>query len=60
MIPAVKQVEAQSDYVLTVQFETRETGELDMKPYLDLGLTALKRHHLAQNSFPPAFWFRFG
>ena len=36
--PVVVSVECEEDYVLSVAFESGETGLLDMKPYLDFGI----------------------
>ena len=38
MHPAVKSVECDDDYVLSVSFDNGENGLLDMKPYLDFGV----------------------
>ncbi len=36
--PVVVSFECEEDYVLSVAFESGETGLLDMKPYLDFGI----------------------
>ena len=38
MNPSVINVTPKADYVLLVEFDNGESGELDMKPYLDFGV----------------------
>lgn len=38
MYPAIKEVVAGADYILSVVFENGECGQLDMKPMLDFGV----------------------
>ena len=38
MHPAVTSVKCEDDYVLSVTFDTGESGLLDMKPYLNFGV----------------------
>jgi hypothetical protein len=38
MAPAVKSVEPKADFMLAVEFDSGESGTLDMKPYLDFGV----------------------
>jgi hypothetical protein len=38
MYPAIKEVVAGDDYILSVVFENGECGQLDMKPMLDFGV----------------------
>ena len=38
MYPAIKEVVAGDDYILSVVFENGECGQLDMKPLLDFGV----------------------
>jgi hypothetical protein len=38
MYPSVKEVNAGSDYVLTIIFDNGERGVLDMKPLLNFGI----------------------
>ena len=38
MYPAVKEVTAKENYILSVTFDNGEYGILDMKPFLDFGI----------------------
>jgi len=38
MYPSVKNVVANNNYVLTIDFDNGESGTLDMKPFLDIGV----------------------
>jgi len=38
MYPSVKNVVANEDYTLSIDFDNGESGTLDMKPFLDLGV----------------------
>ena len=38
MVPSVKQVVPDDDYLLSIVFDNGERGTLDMKPFLDFGL----------------------
>lgn len=38
MYPSVINVSAQGDYVLSIEFDNGENGELDIKPILDFGV----------------------
>jgi len=38
MYPSVKNVVANDDYMLSIEFDNGEQGTLDMKPFLDFGV----------------------
>ncbi|WP_024299433.1 DUF2442 domain-containing protein [Methylomicrobium lacus] len=38
MYPSVKNVVANEDYTLSIDFDNGESGTLDMKPFLDFGV----------------------
>ena len=38
MYPSVKNVSANNNYELTIEFDNGESGILDMKPFLELGV----------------------
>ena len=38
MYPAVKKVIPKENYILSITFDNRECGILDMKPFLDFGV----------------------
>jgi len=38
MYPSTKRVSPLSDYVIFVEFDNNESGQLDMKPFLDFGV----------------------
>jgi hypothetical protein len=38
MIPSLKQVTPHDDYTLSLLFDNGESGVLDLKPFLDLGV----------------------
>jgi len=39
MNPSVKNVTPNEDYLLSIDFDNGERGVLDMKPYLDFGIS---------------------
>lgn len=45
MYPSVKKVVPHDDYVLLVEFDNGERGELDMKPFLNFGVFQKLKSH---------------
>lgn len=55
MYPSVKNVTAGENYVLFIDFDNGEQGQLDMKPFLDLGVFKRLKDHNAFSRVRVAF-----
>ena len=60
MYPSVKNVVANNNYILSIDFDNGESGTLDMKPFLDIGvfkkIKNLNSFKLVRVSFDTIEW----